>query len=475
MLRLLLFAALLSLAAPTLLSAAAADKPNFVVVVTDDQRYDAMSVVQAEQGEEARFPWFKTPNMDRLAASGTRFRNAFVVNSLCSPSRACFLTGRYNHSNGITDNKTPLPPDLVTYASLLRRNGYTTGYIGKWHMDGQKGKRPGFDWSASFVGQGRYRDCPVEINGESTPTEGWIDDVSTDYALDFLGEQSDDKPFCLVIGYKTPHGPRTPDAVPDRLKDRYTGEEIASAKNADARPPYLASGEDSLPARARQQRRRANSTNSVVYFQLLQGIDENLGRLLDTLDQHELSDNTIVIFTSDNGYFLGDHGIGDKRAAYDESLRIPFLMRVPGQQPSTTDAMTLNIDLAPTLLDYAGLSIPDLMQGRSLRPLFEGDTPDSWRTSFVYEYFEEPPYKVPTNYALRTTDAKLIVYPGHDNWTELFNLKSDPYEMTNLATDPQHQALRDRLHEQLRKDAQSLGLPIPLPATAQAAIVRDAK
>src|SRR5689334_16448581 len=163
-------------------------RPNFIFIYTDDQRWDAMGVVQREQGDRARFPWLRTPNMDRLAAEGVRFRNAFAVNALCAPSRASFLTGTYGHVNGIVNNHTPFPVDSVTHAALLRRAGYRTGYVGKWHMDGQRGQRPGFDFSASFVGQGRYVDCPFEVDGKETPTKGWVDDVSTDYAVRFLRE-----------------------------------------------------------------------------------------------------------------------------------------------------------------------------------------------------------------------------------------------------------------------------------------------
>src|SRR4051812_34920886 len=163
-----------------------AKKPNFVFVYTDDQRWDALSVVQKEMGDKGRFPWFKTPHMDRLAAEGVRFRNAFVVNSLCAPSRATFLTGCYGHVNGVVNNHTPFPEKNVTHASLLRAAGYKTAYCGKWHMDGQRGHRPGFDFSASFVGQGRYVDCPIEVNGKETPSKGWVDDVTTDYAINFI-------------------------------------------------------------------------------------------------------------------------------------------------------------------------------------------------------------------------------------------------------------------------------------------------
>src|SRR5437667_8147118 len=196
---------------------AAERKPNFLFIYTDDQRWDAMGVVQREQGERARFPWFQTPNMDRLAAEGVRFRNAFVTLSLCAPSRTSFLTGRYNHLNGVANNHTPFPTNNVTHASLMRAAGYTTAYIGKWHMDSQRGQRPGFDYSASFIGQGKYWDCPFEINGQTTTTSGWVDDVATDFAIEFL-KQHRDQPFSIVVGLKAPHGPCQP---PDRAKDRF--------------------------------------------------------------------------------------------------------------------------------------------------------------------------------------------------------------------------------------------------------------
>lgn len=443
--------------------ASAADRPNVLVVITDDQRFDALGVVQKEQGDAARFPWLETPNLDRLAAEGTRFRNAFVVLSLCAPSRAAMLTGRYNHANGVADNKTPFPADAATYASLLRAAGYSTGYVGKWHMDGQE-DRPGFDWSASFVGQGKYMDCPVLVNGERTATKGWIDDVSTDYALDFLGKQSDEKPFCLVVGFKSVHGPRNRESIPDRLANFYTDAEAGPPPNADAKPPYVTAAEppaaDAPAGRRRNRPQQEGGRTDRVYFQLLRGVDENVGRLIAALETAGRLENTVVVFTSDNGYFLGDHGIGDKRAAYDESLRVPLLVRAPGgKKGQTVDAMTLNIDLAPTLLDLAGLSPPESMQGRSLRGLLEGQTPSDWRTSFLYEYFEEPPYKVPTNFALRTTTTKLILYPGHDDWTELFDLKADPFEKNNLAKDPAHANMVKRMRAEFDRRAKALGLP----------------
>jgi arylsulfatase A-like enzyme len=433
---------------------AAADqpkRPNFLFIYSDDQRWDALGVVQREEGDRARFPWLKTPNMDRLAAEGVRFRNAFVVNSLCAPSRACFLTSRYSHLNGVANNHTPFPADNVTYATLLRAAGYTTGYIGKWHMDGQRGQRPGFDYSASFVGQGRYLDCPFEVNGRPTATKGWVDDVSTDFALEFL-KKNQKGPFCLAVGYKSPHGPRQP---PDRLKERFEGAAIKPPVNRGARPPFRPAS----PAR-RQQAPRPGA--NLDYFRCIAGVDENLGRLLAGLDKLGLADNTVVIYTSDNGYYLGEHGLGDKRSAYDESLRIPFLVRYPrlGVKGKVVDQMVLNIDLAPTLLDFAGVAVPNPMQGRSWRPLLEGRAVN-WRRAFFYEYFFERNFATPTVLAVRTDTAKLIRYPGHDDWTEVFDLKADPHEMKNLARDPAHKELRQRLEAEFERQQKAVGFRVP--------------
>ena len=461
MYRVLMSIVLCLIAAPAM----AAERPNFLVVITDDQRYDALGVVQREQGEQGRFPWFETPNMDRLARQGARFRNAFVVCSLCSPSRAAYLTGRYNHHNGIAGNRTPLPEDTVTYASLLREAGYTTGYTGKWHMDGQSGQRPGFDYSASFVGQGRYFDCPFEINGKRTETTGWVDDVSTDFAIEFLKRQ-EENPFLLIVGFKTPHGPRTKQSLPERLAGLYADVEAKPPVSADEPPPYREADEGRTGRRKRRGRPDLRE-GMRVYFQLLRGVDENLGRLLGALEETGVANNTVVVFASDNGYFLGEHGLGDKRAAYEDALRIPLLVRLPGgEQGATIDAMTLNIDLAPTLLDLAGVPVPEAMQGRSLRPLLEGESPGDWRTEFFYEYFTENPFPTPTVFALRTETAKLIRYPGRDDWTELYDLQSDPHEMSNLITDPGHADLRQRMQARFEQHARELGLPRPLPERA---------
>jgi arylsulfatase A-like enzyme len=369
--------------------------------------------------------------MDRLAEGGVRFRNAFVTLSLCSPSRAAFLTGRFNHSNGITNNNTPFPPNSVTHATLLREAGYKTAYIGKWHMGNQKGQRPGFDYSASFIGQGRYSDCPFEINGETTPTKGWVDDVSTQYAIDWI-KQNRDKPFSLVLGIKSPHGPRGGNNLPERLRKLYENETTRPTPNCGV--PAIFHTPD--PKTGKNPPGLADNAVHLDYLRHIKGVDENIGKLLDTLDELKLTEDTVVVYTSDNGYFLGEHNSGDKRAMYEESIRVPMLVRYPRlfAKGKTVDEMVLNIDLAPTFLDLAGVPIPKEMQGASWKTLAAGQKPAQWRTSFFAEYYKELG-NVPTLYAIRTTTHKLVKYPGHPEWTELFDLVADPYEIKNLASD----------------------------------------
>lgn len=433
-------------------AAGARSRPNFLFLYTDDQRWDAMGVVQKEQGERARFPWIRTPNLDRLAREGVRFRNAFVVNALCAPSRATFLTGQYGHLNGVVNNHTAFPESSVTYASLLRSAGYRTGYVGKWHMGNQRGQRPGFDFSASFVGQGRYVDCPFEVIGEPTPSTGWVDDVSTEYALRFLRENRD-KPFCLAVGFKSAHGPFDP---PDRHKMEYAGEQARVVPNLTV--PAIYTGANPRPA-PEGDRVPVN----LGYFRCLAAMDDDVGRLLAALDELKLAENTVVIFTSDNGYYLGEHGLGDKRSAYEESMRIPLLVRGPGVRGKgrTVDELALNTDLAPTLLDYAGVPVPAQMQGKSWLPLLQGKK-TAWRDAFFYAYFYETPYRIPTVTAVRTAGpAKLVRYPDHPEWTEFFDLKRDPYETKNLQADPGAVELRRKLEAEYERAREAVAFRIP--------------
>lgn len=422
------------------------NKPNIIVLYTDDQRWDALSVVQREQGSTGRFPWLKTPNLDKLAAEGTRFRNAFVVNSLCAPSRATLLTGQYGHTNGIVNNHTPFSAQNVTVGTLLRSAGYRTGYVGKWHMGSQR-ERPGFDFAASFIGQGKYDDCPFVVNGKDTPTKGWIDDVSTDFALQFVKESAD-KPFFLILGFKTAHGPFSP---PERHASDYASDSARPVPNLGLAPIYAAerrSGATPTPPTALNR----------GYFRCLSAMDDCVGRLLAAVD-----DNTVVIFASDNGFYLGEHSLGDKRTAYDESLRIPLLVRLPKRlrKEQKLDQLALNVDIAPTVLELAGVPVPKEMHGRSLVPLLLGKTPPDWRKAFFYTYFFEQGFAAPTTQAIRTESAKLIQYPEHPEWTEVFDLKADPYETKNLARDPGAAGLRLALEQEFERQRKAIGFEIP--------------
>ncbi|MEI6461979.1 MAG: sulfatase [Verrucomicrobiota bacterium] len=437
--------------------APAADrKPNFIYLFTDDQRWDALSVVQKEQGEKGRFPWLKTPNLDRIAAEGVRFRNAFVVNSLCAPSRATLVTGQYGHVNGVTNNHTSHPEGNISVATLLRPAGYVSGYFGKWHHGTQSGKRPGFDTSASFVGQGKYFDCPIEVDGIATPSKGFVDDVTTDYAASFI-KANKDKPFLMILGFKTCHGPFTP---PPRNAKDYEGAMARSTPNYGIPPAYAKVG----PNGAKGKDTEAKEVQTKLdIFRGINSVDDNVGKLLRQLDELKLTDDTVLVFSSDNGYYLGEHSLGDKRSGYEESMRIPMLVRYPRAVKAgrTDDRIVLNIDPAATFLDLAGQPVPAAMHGRSWKPLLEDQANASWRNSFFYCYFYEKGFGTPTTTAVRTNDAKLIKYPGHDEWTEVFDLKADPYETKNLAQDPAFTGLRKSLEAEYVKQSDLISFKIP--------------
>ncbi|SEN86025.1 Arylsulfatase A [bacterium A37T11] len=428
-------------------------KPNIIFLYTDDQRFDALGLVQEAQGAKARFKWFKTPNIDRIGREGVRFSNSFVVSSLCSPSRASMLTSQYNHQNGIANNHTEFTNTDPTYATELKKAGYATGFVGKWHMANQRGPRPGFDYSFSFFGQGRYQDCPFQLNGDKlVDTKGWVDDISTDSALAFIKRNSG-HPFMLALAFKSSHGPWQP---PARLETAYSRVKLIPPVSQGDETPYKGKitvrnvhNKDGVDENTLLDKHHLSWTEKYDqmirnYFRVLKAVDENVGRILDLLDDAGLSENTVVVFSTDNGYFLGEHDLGDKRAAYEESMRTPLLVRFPARLPKgkVVDKFVLNIDIAPTFLDFAGLNAPATFQGKSWVPLAEGkSTP--WRKSFMYEYFFENKYNTPTIVALRTENAKLVLYPGQDDWTEIFDLTKDPNERHNLYKDLSATKLKD--------------------------------
>ena len=340
----------------------------------------------------------------------------------------------------------------MTYATLLRAAGYCTGFVGKWHM-GMQPERPGFDYSASFLGQGDYYKCPFLIDGkQAVASDKWVDDTSADYAVEFL-KQHKAQAFVLAVAFKSVHGPLQPNQ-PDLAL--YRGETARPVPNLDAPASYQ------IPFNPHPYPRTLDMM--IPYFECLAGADRDLGRLLDALDTLGLAQNTVVIFSSDNGFMLGEHEQRGKRAAYEESMRIPFIVRapfVPGTAGKVVGQMALNVDVAPTMLDFAGVPIPKAMQGRSLRPLIEQKTVASWDRSFLYEQFFQKNTLWPTMVGVRTDNSKLVDYPRHPEWTEVFNLDSDPYEVVNLAGKSGTKTLQDRLESELVRLRDTVSYIVP--------------
>ncbi len=408
---------------------AAERRPNTLFVLIDDLRYDCLSLLG--------HPWMKTPNIDRIGREGAIFSNAFVTTPLCSPSRASFLTGRWVHSHGIIDNtnRSEASHKLVTFPALQRAAGYETAYIGKWHMGNDPSPRPGFDHWFSFPGQGQYFDPQINVNGKLDKRSGFMTDILNEAALDFLKKKRS-KPFSLYLAHKAVHGPFTP---PDRHKELYAGQPIQRHPNAAAPRKGKPALDREVAAPKKGSATQSGPTDESVRNQLrlLSAVDEGIGQVLATLEQSGELDNTLIIFTSDNGYFHGDHGLGDKRAAYDEALRIPMLARYPRWiKPGTKIAEdVLNVDVAPTMLDASGAKPGPEMKGASFVPLMQGKR-GKWRRDFYCEYFSEQQYpRIPSWHAVRSPEWKLIEYKEHPEWAELYNLKKDPYEMENLAGD----------------------------------------
>jgi arylsulfatase A-like enzyme len=468
--------------------------PNFIVIVPDDHRWDATSAMQkrmaSDFGRVARFPFLtspdRTPNLDRLADEGLQFDNGFVVFSLCSPSRATMLTGVQPFVHGVTANDDAFDVDAVTYATLLREAGWQTGYFGKWHM-GTQTDRPGFDHVRTFYGQGDYFGAAfydetktlVRTTGPRDPGgddyDAWVDKVATDYLLEFIDQRAvADERFVAFLGFKTPHDPRITGGLsnapssPDPALNFSALFDGASIEDV----PNLLSQNGSAPVWKPDANKGSGGANTIAYMQMIAAIDAQVGRVLDRLDDLGLADNTVVVYLSDNGYFRGEHGLGDKRAGYEESLRVPFIMRYPAIQPggaglAPTPKIALNMDLAPTLLDIAGLPIPAEMQGRSLKPLLEGTVPADWRDAFVFSYNEDPEFAAvdPADMVgIRTEDGrKLIRYAENSGWDELFDVSAgasadQKYENINLIGDPNFSGPRDALDRELDVQLGELGL-----------------
>jgi len=440
---------------------------NIIFILTDDQRWDAMGCMD--------HPFLKTPNMDRIRNEGVLFKNAFVTTSLCSPSRASFLTGTYAHTHGVIGNwgrefdheQTP------SFPRVLKESGYETAYVGKWHMGRDAEPRPGFDYWLSFRGQGIYTNPTLNENGREFKAEGYMTDLLTDYAVKYIRKQRE-KPFCLYLSHKAVHGPFTP---APRHMNSYPDAEIPEPPNAgdtfEGKPAWQRGGiadprqKDAVkdvPESIQPKTYQPKAPQRLGYLRALNAVDEGIGRIFQVLEEKGELDTTVIMFAGDNGYFHGEHGRGDKRLMYEESLRIPLIMRYPAAASggSTVEQMVLNIDVGPTLLALAGVTAPKTMQGRSAVPLLKGNV-SGWRTSFLYEYWVDLTDRIPHMLGVRTDEWKLIRYPDIDDIDEMYNVKNDPYEMTNLALRAscadKHKQLNaelDRLMQETGYDAGSI-------------------
>ena len=437
---------------------------NVVIVQTDDHRYDMLGVMG--------HPFVETPHMDSLARNGVHVANAFATTALCSPSRASLLTGRYAHRHRVVDNNNPIPKGTVFFPQYLQRAGYDTAFIGKWHMGGEHDDpQPGFDRWVSFKGQGTYLPSAdgLNVDGRRVPQKGYITDELTDYALEWLNGRPADKPFFMILSHKAVHSEFIP---AERHRGRYAG-------NAVPKPVTLAPPEASAnkPVWTRNQR---NSWHGVEfpyhsdldvdsyyrsYAETLLAVDESLGRVLGWLRDHGRLENTLVIYVGDNGFMFGEQGLIDKRTAYEASMRVPMLMQAPNLIPAGRKAtgMAANIDIAPTVLDAAGLVPPAGLDGVSLLPMLRGEK-TSVRDALLYEYYWERNFpQTPTIHALRTDRYKYIHYQGIWDTDELYDLSSDPHEVTNLIASPAHQTTVTDLNRRLFDVLESSdGLFIPL-------------
>lgn len=462
---------------------------NVIFVLVDDLRFDALGVMG--------HPWLETPHLDALARSGVQLRNAFVTTALCSPSRASILTGQYAHRHRVVDNNNPVPRGTTFFPQHLQAAGYDTAFIGKWHMGGESdAPQPGFDRWVSFRGQGTYLPSAngLNVDGKAVPQRGYITDELTDYAMDWLRQRSSQRPFFLYLSHKAVHS----DFVPaERHKGRYADKPFIA-------PPTMAETTAEVSGRPMWVHNQRNSWHGVDfpyhsdlniadyyrrYAETLLSVDESVGRIMSLLRERQLLDSTIVMFMGDNGFAFGEHGLIDKRTAYEASMRVPLLMAGGGLPTGRiVQQVVANIDIAPTILDAAGLmplpggsprgEVPATggapgptaaapvaagMDGRSMMPLLRGEQP-AWRETLLYEYYWERNFpQTPAMHALRGAQYKYIRYYGIWDTDELYDLQTDPTESRNLLRDPAYQEVVARMNLDLFETlAATDGLYIPL-------------
>jgi arylsulfatase A-like enzyme len=473
-------------------------QPNMVFIFSDDHAVQAISAYGSTRNQ--------TPNIDKLAAQGAIFRSNYCANSICAPSRATVLTGQHSHKNGVTEWQR-FDGSQMTFPKLLRDAGYATALYGKWHL---KSDPTGFDEWMVYPDQGHYYN-PVYLTPEGQKRiVGYSVDITTDLALDFMKRRAGGgKPFLLMCQFKAPHRTWMPAprfhhlfkgekiAEPDTLFDDYSGRASPASKQKmhmkdlilgkDLKVPMkgqpvkdrnrLTRGQGAAWDKAYAKENAAFLANPPTgddlirwkyqryikdYLKCVAAVDDNVGRILDYLDASGLAKNTLVVYSSDQGFYLGEHGWFDKRWMYEESFRMPLIIRWPGKtRPgSSIDALTQNIDFAPTFLEAARLPVPPAMQGVSLVPLLEGDD-SGWRDALYYHYYNEPgAHSVARHHGIRTRDHKLIHYYGTDEW-ELFDMNKDPHELHSVYDDPAYAEVRSRLHAQLAELQKFYQVPEP--------------
>jgi arylsulfatase A-like enzyme len=483
-------------------SAPGEKRPNIVFIFSDDHAYQAIGAYN----DPRRL--IETPQIDRLAREGMRFDRCVVPNSICGPSRASVLTGKYSHRNGFYNNtNSRFDGSQTTFPKLLHAAGYQTAVIGKWHLVSDP---TGFDEWHILPGQGAYYNPPMIHNGKRVQHEGYTTDLITDFSIDWLKNRDRSKPFLLMCQHKAPHREWEPALrhlghdhdrsypEPETLFDDYAGRGKAehdqdmtiartmNEKDLKLTPPLNLTSEQRKawdayyePRNAAFRAARPEGKDLVRwkyqrymhdYLGCVKAVDESVGRILKFLDDEGLSDNTIVVYTSDQGFYLGEHGWFDKRWIFEESLRSPLLVRWPGiaKAGGVNARLVSNIDFAETFLDAAGLPVPSEMQGRSLVPVLKGQTPEDWRTAFYYEYYEYPvPHHVAPHYGVVTDRYKLVhFYEPAMNYWELFDLKEDPRELRSVYDDPAHAKVVEDLKQEVTRLRAELKVPAEPPREA---------
>ena len=459
---------------------------NIIFILADDHRYDAMGFMNKIQG-------LSTPGLDQMAKEGAHVKNAFVSTALCSPSRASILTGQYAHTHTVVDNDAPLPAGLVFFPQILQKAGYQTSFFGKWHMGNTDDQpQPGFDHWLSFRGQGVYYDPVFNINGTRVPQPkgSYTTDLLTDHAINWLKGRDKKKPFFVYLSHKGVHAEFQPakrhegkyKAIPIICPpSMYLTATDSSKRFGIVTAPQTKVNYNDIPQWVRKQRYSWHGVDYMYhgaivfddfyrqYLETLQAVDESVERVMNWVKEQGLANNTMIVYMGDNGFSFGEHGLIDKRHAYEESMRVPLLLWAPGmiRPQSIMEQVIMNVDLAPTFLEIAGLKPPSHMQGFSFASILKGKSTSWKRDKVFYEYYWEAAFpQTPTTFAIRTDRYKYIYYNGVWDINELFDLLLDPFEMNNLVRDSSMRStgiqLKNELFNWLKE---TNGLQIPLKRT----------